>query len=836
MYGVKKRISGGTFKRVTSLLIAFVFLFTSTGIQASFADNNFEWFDTAGDVGKYSSIGLNSSGTPIACYSANGSLKFSTLNSSNIVVDSGNVGDYCSMKVSGNNIHVSYYDASLGDLKYAQSTNSGSSWSVEAVDTGTAVGKFTSIAVDPSGYPHISYYDEQQGDLKHAYKDSSGIWRFDNATETQAARAGQHSAIAVDSSGNVHISYYESDNKDLWYAYKSGPSFSIRAVDNNGDVGQYSSIAVNSSNRAMISYYDATNANLKYAYQNSSGSWQTSTVNDTVNSGSVGLVSSIACDSNGRPHISYLDATNAKLRYAFLSGSSWQTLLVDSMSTSAGSTSIVLDSQNQAHISYYDASNDTKYSGINIPLVTGTSPSSDASGAPVTGSINISFSKNIQTGRNWRGISLVDASVTYLYGQIVYGTTLSTTNTVSGNTVTLNHGLPLSYSTKYTVTVPQGAVKDSLGNENPAAFSFSFTTQTDTGPFVTSSVPVNGASGVELSKNITINFNENVTISKGISLSFKNNDGADVLCEGAVKDNVLSIKPGFSSSTNYTGGYVGGNNFSPTAGYTYGKTYTLTIPSGYVKDSAGNPLASAYTLTYSTIPQGPYVAVTDPSIGAAEVPLTKTIVLTFADNIFTNTSWSSITLKDSNSNTISTSNSISGKTLTIDPSSNFTMNLVYTLKIPADAVKDSAGKKMAADFAMSFTAVKSYVPAVPTKVKIKATTASTISVIWNKSDKAQSYNVYRRTGKEGFTKMINTTLNGYTDVAVAKKTTYVYAITASGTGGESAKSSEVPAYIGMTLPQFADVSNGDWFKVYVDALAKRNAVGGYSDEMFHPES
>jgi hypothetical protein len=36
------------------------------------------------------------------------------------------------------------------------------------------VDKDTCLVLDPGGYPHISYYDETDDDLKYACKDSAG--------------------------------------------------------------------------------------------------------------------------------------------------------------------------------------------------------------------------------------------------------------------------------------------------------------------------------------------------------------------------------------------------------------------------------------------------------------------------------------------------------------------------------------------------------------------------------------------------------------------------------------------------------------------------------------
>ena len=63
-------------------------------------------------------------------------------------------------------LFISYYDLTNHDLKLAY--HNGLRWDLYTVDSPGDVGRYSSVAVDPSGKPHISYYDSTNGDLKLA--------------------------------------------------------------------------------------------------------------------------------------------------------------------------------------------------------------------------------------------------------------------------------------------------------------------------------------------------------------------------------------------------------------------------------------------------------------------------------------------------------------------------------------------------------------------------------------------------------------------------------------------------------------------------------------------
>jgi hypothetical protein len=201
-------------------------------------------------------------------------------------------------------LHISYYNATYGDLKYAYKDVSG--WHTETADGGASVGLYSSLAIDGSGYPHVTYYAEANGDLKYGRRDGLG-WHLETVDATGAV--GRHTSVALDTSGYPHVSYYDETNMDLKYAYWDGSDWQIEIVDNDG--GTHTSLALDGVGYPHISYYDATYYRAKYAHKDASG-WHARPVDNRTG---FGEWTSLALDGTGHVHISYYG--NGDLFYAY---------------------------------------------------------------------------------------------------------------------------------------------------------------------------------------------------------------------------------------------------------------------------------------------------------------------------------------------------------------------------------------------------------------------------------------------------------------------------------------------------------------------------------------
>ena len=264
----------------------------------------------------------------------------------------GNVGMYSDIAIDSlDRPHISYYDIGNGYLKYAYWT--GSTWDIKSIDASADVGRYTSIALDSLNMPHISYYDATNTSLKYAKKNPiSG--NFIYTTVDSVDRAGQCTSIALD--GTIpHISYFTDNGQKgkIKYATKPGDTWIIETVDtdlgwsNNG----YTSIALDSNKKPHIAFFKSPGSSdyLRYA-KKPDATWLVETVDqDLLTYQATGYYPSLALNSNNYPRISYWFGYEVvtdwgwDVRYASWDGSKWNIATIPgSLLGNVGYTSLAL--------------------------------------------------------------------------------------------------------------------------------------------------------------------------------------------------------------------------------------------------------------------------------------------------------------------------------------------------------------------------------------------------------------------------------------------------------------------------------------------------------------
>ena len=131
-----------------------------------------------------------------------------------------------------------------------------------------------------------------------------------------------------------------------------------------------------------------------------------------------------------------------------------------------------------------------------VPTVVAVVPVNEAAGVPVTQVLRATFSERMAPN------TLDAASFTLTAGGVTIPGAISYSGLVATFTPTSN----LEFSTTYTATITTGA-QDLAGQPLAANYVWSFTTISPT-PAVISTIPVNGATGVPLSRVLSATFNE----------------------------------------------------------------------------------------------------------------------------------------------------------------------------------------------------------------------------------------------------------------------------------------------------------------------------------------
>jgi predicted outer membrane repeat protein len=194
--------------------------------------------------------------------------------------------------------------------------------------------------------------------------------------------------------------------------------------------------------------------------------------------------------------------------------------------------------------------------------------------------------------------------------------------------------------------------------------------------------PANNAINIPINQVITVTFSEPIkTGSAYANIILKNSSGTVIPITKSISGNVLTIIHSTLLSK--------------------GTKYTLTIPVSSVKDLAGNNLASAYTNSFTVTPIT--VQSIDPVNKSINVTANKVIKVTFSELIFPGSAYSSITVKNSNGVVKPMTASISGNVLTLTPTYNYVKGMTYTINIPINAVKDSAGNGLNTAYISKFT-------------------------------------------------------------------------------------------------------------------------------------
>jgi hypothetical protein len=316
------------------------------------------------------------------------------------------------------------------------------------------------------------------------------------------------------------------------------------------------------------------------------------------------------------------------------------------------------------------------------PLVVTTSPADDASGVPLNKVITATFNEDMNEATITTTSFTVEAPAK---GAMAIAGTI----TYADKTASFTPSSPLTPNTTYTGTI-MTSVKDLTGNSLQANYIWTFNTGTI--PAVSSTDPINLATGVALNKVISATFSETMDPSTITSTTFILMDGTNSIPGALAYSGLVAT-------------------FTPTSPLLLGKTYTVTISTG-AKNLIAIPLSNNHVWTFSTgAVIAPTVISTDPLNLAANVALNKVLTANFSvamDPLTVTTS--TFTLKDGITPVTGTVN-YTGTQATFTPGVALLSGKTYTATISTGA-KNVAGTSLTNNYIWTFSTGAVVVPTV----------------------------------------------------------------------------------------------------------------------------
>ena len=212
-------------------------------------------------------------------------------------------------------------------------------------------------------------------------------------------------------------------------------------------------------------------------------------------------------------------------------------------------------------------------------------------------------------------------------------------------------------------------------------FSWSFTTDV-TPPSVTSESPAKGATNVAVSTTATAKFNEAVQ-SSTITFTLTPSGGSPVAAS-------LSYNSTTDTAT-----------LTPKSALAYNTSYTASVSGA--KDSAGDPMSSPFSWSFTTDVAPPSVTSESPTKGATNVAVSTTATATFNEAVQSSTITFTLTPSGGSPVAASLSYNSTTDTATLTPKSALAYNTSYTATV--SGAKNTAGDPMSSPFSWSFTTV-----------------------------------------------------------------------------------------------------------------------------------
>jgi len=326
---------------------------------------------------------------------------------------------------------------------------------------------------------------------------------------------------------------------------------------------------------------------------------------------------------------------------------------------------------------------------LTTPTVSSTNPANNAVVVPFNQKVTATFSEVMDSA------TITTATFTLMQGSSFVSGTVS----YVGTTATFAPTSYLTPNTLYIGTITTMA-KSIAGSPMASNYVWSFTTGLTAAivpPTVSSTDPLNAASGIPINQKIAATFSVAMDASTITTSTY-------TLLQGTTP------VPGFVSYSGITAIFAPTSNLSPNT------AYSVTITNN-AKDLAGNALVSNYVWSFTTgsgvVITPPVINSTDPVNNETGVALNQKIAATFSKTMDATTITAATFTIKQGSTPVAGFVSYSGTTAIVAPTSNLSPNTVYTVTITTGA-KDLAGNAVANNYVWTFTTGAAAIVTPPT--------------------------------------------------------------------------------------------------------------------------
>ena len=218
------------------------------------------------------------------------------------------------------------------------------------------LGRYSSIFVTSDNHVHVAYYNATTGALKYAYWDEK-TWRNETVVQSAYLNAGQDARIVV--AGNVpYISYYEANSGNLKIIGRvRGVWAESPMVETSGLTGPKSGFVIKDGLPTIVYEFresSGASPSIRFA-QFSEGEWSSTTVT-TSHTAETGIDLKI---SRGKIGVAFLDRDGyASFLESTDNGETWNSAeglsaRVEKQSPASGSVALNYTSLGQPHLAYY---------------------------------------------------------------------------------------------------------------------------------------------------------------------------------------------------------------------------------------------------------------------------------------------------------------------------------------------------------------------------------------------------------------------------------------------------------------------------------------------------